>query len=127
MADATKRTILVIDDDEVAIGTHSRFLRLEGFHVATASDAASGLAAARETHPDAILLDLKLPEVEDGLGVLRQLRRDGFSTPIAIVTGHYDLGGDVEAEIRGLQASIAYKPLWLDDILALVRELLGQP
>jgi DNA-binding NtrC family response regulator len=121
---ADKPTILVVDDDEVALGTHSRFLRLEGYHVVTASSADTGLAAAEASKPDAVLLDLRLPEVDDGLRVLQELRLRGYRMPIAIVTGHYDLDGTTEAAIHGLDASIAYKPLWLDDILSLVRSLL---
>jgi DNA-binding NtrC family response regulator len=76
--------------------------------------------------PAANLLDLKPTyTVEDGLAVLRELRSHGNTTPVAVVTGHYGLDDETDAEIRQLHASIAYKPLWVENVLALVQDLLG--
>ena len=66
-------TILIVDDDEGVTQTFARMLTLEGFKVRTAFNAESGLRAAGESHPDAIILDLRMP-LMNGLGFLRQLR-----------------------------------------------------
>ena len=124
---APSRTVLLIDDDETALLTEAQFLSLEGYHSLTAASASAGLESVETAQPDVILLDLKLPEVKDGLGVLREIRTRGYTTPIAVVTGAY-LDEKTYTEIRGLDASIAYKPLWVEDLLALVRDLLdGSP
>jgi DNA-binding response OmpR family regulator len=62
----------------------------------------------------------------DGLGFLRRLREyeRHRSTPVAIVTGDYFLDDDVSAELRALGAELRFKPLWLDDLLGLARNLL---
>ena len=123
--DADIATILIVDDDEGVTQTFARMLRLEGFAVRTASNATLGLREAEAAHPDAIILDLRMPLV-DGLGFLRRLREIESSrdTPVAIVTGDFFLEDEVSAEIRALGAELRFKPLWLEDLVGLARNLL---
>jgi len=117
--------ILIVDDDEGVTQTFARMLRLEGYQVRTAVNAEKGLQEADLSRPDAIILDLRMPLV-DGLGFLRRLRaRDGQrSTPVAIVTGDYFLEDSVSTELRELGAQLRFKPLWLEDLVGLARNLL---
>jgi DNA-binding response OmpR family regulator len=100
-------------------------LRLEGFEVRTAATAEAGLQAAAERQPDAIILDLRMPLV-DGLVFLRRLRaqEEHRLVPVAIVTGEYLLDDAVAAELRELGAELRFKPVWLDDLVTLARNLL---
>jgi two-component system response regulator PrrA len=125
MSACTTATILIVDDDEGVTQTFARMLRLEGFRVRTAMNAEMGLREAEESHPDAIILDLRMPLV-DGLGFLRRLRKreDQRATPVAIVTGDYFLDDSVSAELRELGAELRFKPLWLEDLIGLARNLL---
>ena len=125
MSERTTATILIVDDDEGVTQTFARMLRLEGFKVRTAGTAEKGLREAEESHPDAIILDLRMPIV-DGLGFLRRLRQDEHhrATPVAIVTGDYFLDDLVSAELRELGAELRFKPLWLEDLVGLARNLL---
>ena len=118
--------ILIVDDDEGVTQTFARMLRLEGYHVRTAVTAENGLREAEEGHPDAIILDLRMPLV-DGLGFLRRLRahQDQRATPVAIVTGDYFLDDSVSNELRELGAELRFKPMWLEDLVGLARNLLG--
>jgi DNA-binding response OmpR family regulator len=62
----------------------------------------------------------------DGLGFLRQLRAtDQRATPVAIVTGDYFLEDEISAELRHLGAELRFKPMWLEDLVGLARNLLG--
>lgn len=117
--------ILIVDDDEGVTQTFARMLRLEGYQVKTAVSAESGLREAQNSQPDAIILDLRMPLV-DGLGFLRQLRaRDAQkTTPVAIVTGDYFLDDAISTELRELGAELRFKPLWLEDLVGLARNLL---
>lgn len=117
--------ILIVDDDEGVTQTFARMLRLEGYQVKTAVSAESGLREAQSSQPDAIILDLRMPLV-DGLGFLRQLRaRDAQkTTPVAIVTGDYFLDDAISTELRELGAELRFKPLWLEDLVGLARNLL---
>ena len=118
-------TILIVDDDEGVTQTFARMLRLEGYQVRTAMTAETGLHDAGTVHPDAIILDLRMPLV-DGLGFLRRLREreDTRATPVAIVTGDYFLEDDISLEVRALGAELRFKPLWLEDLVGLARDLL---
>jgi two-component system OmpR family response regulator len=124
-ATRAKATILIVDDDEGVTQTFARMLRLEGFKVRTAGNAETGLREAEESQPDAIILDLRMPLV-DGLGFLRRLREQESqrATPVAIVTGDYFLDDTVSAELRELGAELLFKPLWLEDLIGLARNLL---
>ena len=117
--------ILVVDDDEGVTTTFARMLRLEGFDVRTALNGELGLLEASKSRPDAIILDLRMPLV-DGLRFLRRLRADNEQrdVPVAIVTGDYFLDDDIAAELRQLGAEVKFKPLWLDDLVGLARNLL---
>src|SRR5436190_1662540 len=125
MAERTAAKILIVDDDEGVTQTFARMLRLEGYQVRTAVSAETGLREAEHSHPDAIILDLRMPLV-DGLGFLRQLRShdDQRKTPVAIVTGDYFLDEAIANELQELGAELRFKPLWLEDLVGLARNLL---
>ena len=118
-------TVLIVDDDEGVTTTFARILRLEGFEVRTAMNGETGLREAAASHPDAIILDLRMPLV-DGLRFLRRLRADDKQRdiPVAIVTGDYFLDDEVASELRQLGAEIKFKPLWLEDLVGLAHDLL---
>ena len=118
-------SILVVDDDEGVTQTFARMLRLEGFQVRTAINAEKGLEAVSESHPDAIILDLRMPLV-DGVGFLRRLRAQHAlqKTPVAIITGDYFLDDAESDELRELGAELRFKPMWLEELVTLTRTLL---
>ena len=125
MSGRTTSKILIVDDDDGVTQTFARMLRLEGYQVRTAVSAERGLIEVEQSHPDAIILDLRMPLV-DGLGFLRRLRArdDHRDTPVAIVTGDYFLDDAVSTELRELGAELRFKPLWLEDLVGLARNLL---
>jgi len=125
VADGSTSKILIVDDDEAVTETFARMLRLEGYQVRTAGSAQQGLVEAEQSHPDAIILDLRMPLV-DGLGFLRRLRAfdEHSTTPVAIVTGDYFLDDSISNELRQLGAELRYKPMWLEDLVGLARNLL---
>jgi DNA-binding response OmpR family regulator len=125
VADGSTSKILIVDDDEGVTQTFARMLRLEGYQVRTAVSAEKGLQEAEQSHPDAIILDLRMPLI-DGLGFLRRLRafEEHSTTPVAIVTGDYFLDDSISNELRELGAELRYKPLWLEDLVGLARNLL---
>ena len=125
MSETETASILIVDDDEGVTQTFARMLRLEGYDVRTAMTAELGLQEAAAMHPDAIILDLRMPLV-DGLGFLRRLREDEGQriTPVAIVTGDYFLEDETSDQLRALGAELRFKPLWLEDLVGLARNLL---
>ena len=120
------RTILIVDDDRSVADTFSRMLRLEGFHVATALSAEAGLELASNVRPDAIILDMRMP-ITNGLQFLRLIRARPHlvDVPVAIVTGDYFLPEAIQAELKTLGASLRFKPMWLEDLIALAKTLVA--
>ncbi len=116
--------VLLIDDDRVVLETFEPALRLEGYEVSCAEDAAMGLQLATRMEPDAVILDLRMP-IQDGLEFLRRLRtvRTLEAVPVAIVTGDYLIDAETIAELESLGSQVHFKPLWLDDLLALAQRL----
>jgi DNA-binding response OmpR family regulator len=78
------RKILVVDDEKKVCELVRRYLEREGFEVLTVYDGKAALESAQRHHPDLVVLDLNLPEV-DGLEVCRILRRQS-SVPIIMLT-----------------------------------------
>jgi CheY-like chemotaxis protein/HPt (histidine-containing phosphotransfer) domain-containing protein len=116
--------VVVIEDDSAVLGLLERKLVLLGATVEGARDGTSGLRLARELHPDLVLLDLGLPDV-DGRDVLRDLHAEGYQ--VAVSSG--DAGHGLERELRALGA-IAVVPKPVDDDAlagALARALTTRP
>ncbi len=121
-----RRSILVIDDDPAVARTFAGMLRLSGYDVLTALDAESGLRELSTAHPDAALIDLRMP-MFDGVAFIRRLRAQEVEhqTPVAILTGDYAIGEAVTAELRALNAHVYFKPLWLHELIQITQRLLG--
>lgn len=125
-ARSATKTILIVDDDRGVAETFARMLKLEGFTVATAVDAETGFTLANNVLPNAIILDMRMP-ITNGLQFLRMIRSKPHlvEVPVAIVTGDYFLPDPILNELRSLGASIRFKPLWLDDLIALAKTLVA--
>ena len=119
--------ILIVDDDETVLRTFAKALTLEGYEVRTATSPLVGLEEAEHTPPDAILLDLRMPFV-NGFGFLYRLRAQAAHrhTPVAIITGDSCIDDPAMNELHGLDAEVCFKPMWIDEVVALTRDLLAK-
>jgi len=93
--------VLVADDTESIRLLYRKLLATDGHEVIDVADGVAALAAVRESHPDVVLLDVKMPEL-DGLEVCRRLKADPATrlTPVVLVTGLSDL----QDRIMGIEA-----------------------
>jgi DNA-binding response OmpR family regulator len=82
------KTILVVDDEKRLVSLVESYLTQEGYRVVTAYDGKEALAVARSEHPDLIILDLMMPEM-DGYEFMRQ-HRATQNTPIILLTARVD-------------------------------------
>jgi DNA-binding NtrC family response regulator len=78
--------ILVIDDEQGIRNLLDTLLRRKGYDVVLADSGRKGLELFRREHPDAVVLDLKMPEM-DGITVLAQIRNADQKLPVVILTG----------------------------------------
>jgi len=110
-------------DDEKAIRDSLRMvLEYERYRVLEAASGDEALAAVRRSLPDAVLLDIKMPEM-DGLEVLSALRDRGYEMPVIVVTGHGDIDTAIEATKKGA-FDFFEKPLQRDRVLLSLRNAL---
>jgi CheY-like chemotaxis protein len=76
--------ILLVDDEEDLISSYKTKLERSGFRVVTASNGQEGVATATATHPDLILMDVKMP-VMDGVAAQQKLKSDPATKDIKVV------------------------------------------
>ncbi|WP_122816473.1 response regulator transcription factor [Nocardioides pantholopis] len=120
-ADGSPLRILVVDDEENLAELVSMALRYEGWRVETAHTGARAVAIARELRPDAVVLDIMLPDL-DGLEVLRRMRATDPNLPVVFLTAR----DAVEDRVAGLTAGgddYVTKPFSLEELVARLRAL----
>ncbi|MBI2189190.1 MAG: response regulator [Acidobacteria bacterium] len=118
-------SILIVEDDYGAGEGFEHILKAEGYDVRVTLDAESALVEIERAVPAAVLLDLHLPTT-NGLEFLRRLRATSRHAhiPVAVVTGDYLVDERVARELQVLGAQMCLKPLWEEDLIRIVRDLL---
>jgi DNA-binding response OmpR family regulator len=117
----TTRSVLVVDDEPHIRDLVRLYMKREGFEVREAADGEAGLASARETPPDLIILDLMLPRL-DGWEVCRELRRQSM-VPIIMLTARDDEADRVLGLEMGADDYLT-KPFSPRELVARVRAVL---
>jgi two-component system OmpR family response regulator len=117
---------LIVNDDPTVADSCSRALRLDGYEVWAALTAEDGVRLAQAHVPNAIVVDIRT-SMPRALGLARSLRQlpPLSGTPIAIVSGDLHPTPDALGELTALGAVVRYKPLWLDELVALARSLVS--
>src|SRR6476659_360933 len=114
--------ILVIEDEKKTAAFLAKGLREAGFDVDVAPDGETGLAQARATKFDLLIVDIMLPH-KDGWDVVAELRRDEVRTPILFLTAR----DSVRDRVKGLELGAddyLVKPFAFSELLARVRSIL---
>jgi two-component system OmpR family response regulator len=121
-ADGTPVRVLVVDDEPSLAELLSSVLRYEGWSVRTAGSGADAVKTGREFRPDAVVLDIMLPDF-DGVEVMRRLRAEHPGICVLCLTAR----DAVEDRVAGLTAGgddYVTKPFSLEEVLARLRGLL---
>jgi two-component system KDP operon response regulator KdpE len=116
--------VLVVDDDTAMAGVIAGALRKRSFTVVTASDAGSALEVAGKRRPDAVVLDLGLPDL-DGLELLHALRA-WSGVPVLVVSGRTGVADRVRALDAGADDYLT-KPFAVVELAARLRAVLRRP
>src|SRR5690349_16254820 len=119
---ATEASVLVVDDEANIVELLSVSLKFQGFEVITASNGAQALDRARETKPDAVILDVMMPGM-DGFGVLRRLLADGIDAPALVLTARDSLQDKIAGLTLGGDDYVT-KPFSLEEVVARLRVIL---
>src|SRR6516162_10340172 len=120
--DGTPVRVLVVDDEPSLAELLGSVLRYEGWNVVTAGNGADAVRTAREFRPDAVVLDIMLPDF-NGLEVMRRLRAEIPQVCVLFLTAR----DAVEDRVAGITAGgddYVTKPFSLEEVLARLRGLL---
>jgi two-component system OmpR family response regulator len=120
--DGSPVRVLVVDDEETLSELLSMALRYEGWEVRAAADGLAAVRAAREFRPDAVVLDIMLPDL-DGLEVLHRIRAEAPELPVLFLTARDSL----EDRLTGLAVGgddYVTKPFSLEEVVLRLRGLL---
>ncbi len=120
--DGSPVRVLVVDDEASLAELMSMALRMEGWELRTAPDGATAVRLAREFRPDAVVLDIMLPDFS-GLEALRRMRAENPHLPVLLLTAK----DAVEDRIAGLTAGgddYVTKPFSLEEVTLRLRALL---
>lgn len=107
-------TILVVDDEPVLVEFIKESLADDGYHIETATTGAQALDVARKTHPDIVLLDYHLPDM-NGIDVLKTLRENDEGVQVLMLTGYNDVRTAFEA-MRSGAADYILKPFDIESL-----------
>lgn len=108
--------LLIVDDEENLRSMLAAALRHHGFTVTTAENGRQALEVIADEHPDLVLLDVMMPDL-DGFEVCRRLRSEGDHTPVLFLTAR----DSTEDKVRGLTLGgddYLHKPFSLDELVA---------
>jgi two-component system nitrogen regulation response regulator NtrX len=119
MPPSQRASVLIVDDESSIRESLRMVLEFEGYRIEEAANGVQALQIVRERPPDAIVLDIRMPEM-DGLETLRNLRERGYEMPVIVVSGHADVPTAVEATRRGAW-DFFEKPLQSERVLVSVR------
>ena len=114
--------VLVVDDEANLTELLTMALRYEGWEVTSAGTGLQAVRAAKDVDPDAVVLDMMLPDI-DGLEVLRRMRADRPAVPVLFLTAK----DAVEDRVAGLTAGgddYVTKPFSLEEVVARLRALM---
>jgi CheY-like chemotaxis protein len=116
--------VLLIDGHDDTRELYAVALALLGFETITVSDAANAYARAWETHPDVIVTEISLPQV-DGWSLVHDLKRDPRTrdVPVVVLTGHGQASVRERAEREGC-AAVFVKPCLPEDLAVALRDVL---
>ena len=120
--DGTPIRILAVDDEQSLTELLSMAMRYEGWEVSTAGSGLTAVQVARDVRPDAIVLDMMLPDF-DGLEVMRRIRAEQPDVPVIFLTAK----DAVDDRVGGLTAGgddYVTKPFSLEELIARLRGLL---
>jgi two-component system OmpR family response regulator len=118
--------LLMIDDSPTVLKIMSLSLIANGFQVRTAATATAGLALAREQTPDAIILDVNLPDV-NGLELLAKLKEDAVlaKVPVLLLSGQDTLDRAAKGMELGARGFLAKHSTSPKVMVQKLREILG--
>jgi len=127
MGNSNKKTILIVDDEELITAALAKKLINAGYDVIIQRNGEEGLKVALEKHPDLVLLDIIMPKM-DGVTFLGKIRNDewGKNVPVIVLT-NLESGEKVQKSLQLGVYDYLVKTNWsLSDVLEKVNQSLSK-
>jgi DNA-binding response OmpR family regulator len=120
------KTIVVVNDSPELLELAELLLRDEDYEVKVAFMGTGALDLIRETRPDLVILDVRLPDIS-GWDILQALKLDATtsSTPVLVCSAAVQELRDLEGQLACMGVDILIKPFAIDSLLEKVRALIG--
>ena len=113
--------ILIVDDEQPIRETLEMVMLGKGYEVVTAGDGLSAVHAFDREHPDLVILDIRLPEM-NGIQVLQRLKKKKKEAPVIIMTAYHDMETTIQAMKEGAYDFIR-KPIDVDELEIVVNKV----
>jgi len=120
---ASRKRILVVDDEASQHGLIGDFLERKGFVVQSVSDATSAIEHVKESAPEMVVMDVRMPGM-DGLEALKVIREESPALPVLLITAYADVRDAVRA-MRDGAVDYLTKPVDLDELAAAIEDAIG--
>jgi CheY-like chemotaxis protein len=111
--------VLVVDDDAAQLQMRRMLLEHFGYKVETAESEEAAVLAEKEFGPDCVVMDLRLPELEDGLRLIRRLKEARAGLPLIVMSGWVDDLGPAP-EMRQVKR-VLQKPVRTEVLMSEIR------
>lgn len=119
-----KASILIVDDEKLAVDLMARVLRKSGYEVATAHNGVEALESFRESPCDVVITDMRMPEM-DGTTLIRHLHEIVPDLPIFILSGQVSIGSEVVENVDAPSIHMIKKPANLPDIINKIAQIMA--
>lgn len=123
MPDNASNRILLVDDDNAVLLSHSIILENQGYNVTRAATFASARELAREGSFDLLICDLSLDHGASGLDVVSEVLRRRPTAPVILMTGYSDT--EISPELASARVKLISKPAVIPEFLRTVKVLLS--
>lgn len=120
----SKNKILVVDDEPMIVQTFEKILSNLGYEVSTCFAGNNLFSVLAQTHPDLILLDVYLGEL-NGIQLLKKINEEGWKIPVVMITGQANVNLAVEAMKEGAEDFVE-KPIDLNRLKIIIEKALTQ-
>ena len=121
------KLVLVVDDEDLTRQMISMLLKMDGHEAVEAEDGVDALKKVAQYHPDAIILDVMMPEM-DGITMCKKLRANPATAaiPVLMLSGRSQIGAEQEGLTAGANAYMK-KPMDPKEMLQILNEMMMQP
>ena len=121
------KLVLVVDDEDLTRQMISMFLKMDGHETVEAEDGVDALEKVAQYHPDAIILDVMMPEM-DGITMCKKMRVNSATAaiPVLMLSGRSQIGAEQDGLDAGANVYMK-KPMDPKEMLQVLNEMMMQP